>query len=443
MKAKKPIFTPPVQVSHLYYRLARVLVWAGMTRYHKVHGAKRLKHIPAKGTPAIFVSNHQNGMMDPLVSCSFVPQQIHWLTRADVFWNPMARHIMYGFNQMPIYRQRDRVQDIRERNDIIFDVCVERLHAGAAMGIFPEGNHHPFPALRPFKGGLSEMLARAAHKYPDLRHLQVVPVGVDYEDYAEFRRQLRVRSGPPVPFHDLLDAEGGIDKKAFNERLRLALAELVVNIQPSEAQPILHPAVRATRSTELSDELWETNAGVIASLAERWTQDEEWREAVKKAHAQWEQAWERAGRCGRPEAWGMKNEDTRVAPHNRRWMTPIALLLNLPSLPTELLIQRVVSKTVKQLEFVSTMTLGYGMILFPLTWLIESIIAGLVAPPGLGWIAAGCMWVWGQVGSRIRAWIVSKQHESQDAVNGTTFWNDPKMEGLRNAWKHYLDVVHS
>ena len=95
-------------------------------------------------------------MMDPLVSCSFVPRQIHWLTRADVFWNPIARHIMYGFNQMPIYRQRDRVADIRKRNDIIFDVCVERLRAGAMMGIFPEGNHAPFPSLRSFKGGLDQ-----------------------------------------------------------------------------------------------------------------------------------------------------------------------------------------------------------------------------------------------------------------------------------------------
>ena len=182
---------------------------------------------------------------------------------------------------------------------------------------------------------------------------------------------------------------------------------------------------------------------MIQSLAARWTQDEVWREDVKKAHSHWEHAWERADKKGRPEAWGMSNEDIRVAPHNQTLDDTHRLLLNLPSLPTEILIKRVVSKTVKQREFVSTMTLGYGMILFPLTWFIESIIAGLVAPPGLGWIAAGCMWVWGQVGSRIRAWIVSKQHESRDAVDGTTFWNETAMEEVRNAWKYYLEVVHS
>ena len=37
---------------------------------------------------------------------------------------------------MPVYRQRDRLADLRDRNDIIFDVCVDRMEAGAAMAFF-------------------------------------------------------------------------------------------------------------------------------------------------------------------------------------------------------------------------------------------------------------------------------------------------------------------
>ena len=82
---------------------------------------------------------------------------------------------------MPVYRQRDRVDQLRERNDVIFDACVDRMHAGAAMGIFPEGNHNPFPSLRALKGGLAEMLARAARRHPELKSIQLVPIGLDYE----------------------------------------------------------------------------------------------------------------------------------------------------------------------------------------------------------------------------------------------------------------------
>ena len=100
----RPILHPPIQVSHLYYRLTRVLVWGGITRYYKISGLDGFDQLPKPGTPAIFIGNHQNGMMDPMPFCGFVPQQIHWLTRADVFWNPVARHILYGYNQLPVYR---------------------------------------------------------------------------------------------------------------------------------------------------------------------------------------------------------------------------------------------------------------------------------------------------------------------------------------------------
>ena len=130
----RPILHPPIQVSHLYYRLTRILVWGGITRYFSISGMDDFEGLPAPGTPAIFIGNHQNGLMDPMPFSGFVPQQIHWLTRADVFWNPVARHILWGYNQMPVYRQRDRVDQLRERNDVIFDACVDRMHAGAAMG---------------------------------------------------------------------------------------------------------------------------------------------------------------------------------------------------------------------------------------------------------------------------------------------------------------------
>ena len=38
MAKTRPILTPPVQVSHLYYRLTRVLVWSGITRYFRIRG---------------------------------------------------------------------------------------------------------------------------------------------------------------------------------------------------------------------------------------------------------------------------------------------------------------------------------------------------------------------------------------------------------------------
>ena len=98
MAKTRPILTPPVQVSHLYYELTRVLVWSGITRYF-IRGLDGFDALPKPGTPAIFIGNHQNGMMDPMPICAFIPQQMHYLTRADVFWNPVFRHVLYGYSK--------------------------------------------------------------------------------------------------------------------------------------------------------------------------------------------------------------------------------------------------------------------------------------------------------------------------------------------------------
>lgn len=439
----RPILHPPIQVSHLYYRLTRILVWGGITRYYSISGLDGFEDLPAPGSPTIFIGNHQNGMMDPMPFCAFVPQQIHWLTRADVFWNPVARHILFGYNQMPVYRQRDRVDQIRERNDVIFDACVDRMHAGAAMGIFPEGNHNPFPSLRALKGGLAEMLARASRRHPELKAIQLVPIGLDYEHYVDWRRRFRVRAGQAIPFADLLQEDGTIDKHALNARVSEAFKHIMVDLQPEEAQPYLHPALRAFRTAEMSPEAWEAHTERLAQWEARWREDATWAEHVRDAHDQWHDAWTKAGTPGRPEAWGLAATEVRPAKPWVPWLQPLAMLANLPSYPAQMFVTRYVNKTIKKVEFVPTMRLGFGILLFPLSWLLWSVLAGLLAPGGWGWLTAGAVWLWGQAGSRLFAWTTSQIHDRHDALEGQSFWHDPKRSKLRDTWTAYLSLVNN
>ena len=439
----RPILHPPIQVSHLYYRLTRILVWGGITRYYSISGLDDFDTLPAPGTPTIFIGNHQNGMMDPMPFCGFVPQQIHWLTRADVFWNPVARHILFGYNQMPVYRQRDRVDQLRERNDVIFDACVDRMHAGAAMGIFPEGNHNPFPSLRALKGGLAEMLARAARRHPELKSIQLVPIGLDYEHYLDWRRRFRVRAGQSIPFADLLQEDGTIDKPALNARVREAFKHIMVDLQPEDAQPHLHSALRAHRTTEMTQENWEPFTTQLSAWEKRWTEDEGWSQRVKDTHAQWHEAWKEAGSPGRPEAWGTSAEDIRNSKPWAAWLHPLAMLANLPTYPAQWFVTRYVDKTIKNREFVPTVRLGLGIVLFPLWWFLLSIVAGLIAPAGWGWLTAGLVWFWGQAGSRFLAWSTTQQHDRADASDGRAFWHDAGLTKVRDAWKAYLEAVNN
>ena len=441
MAKTRPILTPPVQVSHIYYRLTRVLVWSGITRYFRIRGLDGFDTLPKPGTPAIFIGNHQNGMMDPMPICAFIPQQMHYLTRADVFWNPVFRHLLYGWNQMPVYRQRDRLVDLRLRNDIIFDLCVDRMEAGAAMALFPEGNHNPFPSLRPLKGGLAEMLARGARKHDSLRDIQLIPIGLDYEHYADWRRQLRVRAGAPIPYADCLNEDGTMDKVAFHARIETAFKKVMVDIQPVDGQQILHDGVRAKRTTELDPNAWKAIPAQLEAWRKRWSDDPTWSARVTEAHRAWQDAQQAHPAPGRPEAWGQGPEDVRFRRSWVRVLDPFARLAQLPTWPIAALIRQRVKKKVRKLEFVSTMRMGFAMVLFPIVWLIQSAVAGALAPEGWGVVAAAGMWVWGNVGSRLFGRHKDAMHTLQDAEDGQAFWHDPKHSEVRDAWKNYLDAL--
>ena len=157
-KKDQSFVEPPIQRRHIGYGLAVQLVQSGVKRFHRIERIEGLTNLPEPHEPTIIVGNHQNGLMDAIVqSAMLIPNQIHFLTRADVFSQKTARALLFSFNQMPIYRQRDKLSDARERNKRIFEICAARLNIGATIGLFPEGNHRAVKTLRPMRRGGKSM----------------------------------------------------------------------------------------------------------------------------------------------------------------------------------------------------------------------------------------------------------------------------------------------
>ena len=102
MSNNKPIITPPIQRATLPYYLTRELVKQGVRRFHRLIVFEGQENLPKGRNPIILVSNHQNGLMDPLIASGLLKTQLHWLTRADIFWNPIVRKVLLVFNQLPI-----------------------------------------------------------------------------------------------------------------------------------------------------------------------------------------------------------------------------------------------------------------------------------------------------------------------------------------------------
>ncbi|MFM9986629.1 MAG: 1-acyl-sn-glycerol-3-phosphate acyltransferase [Flavobacteriales bacterium] len=188
-----------------------------------------------KNKAVILVANHQNAMLDPVMLCLFLPRQLHWLTRADIFRKPRVNKLLRSLNMLPVYRERDKVDDLHGVNKLTFDECNDRLNGGAVLCVFPEGTHRGKKQLIALKKGVARMTMNAIGN--GVRELCIVPVGLDYENYYEYQSSLLIKIGKPINldcyqnrFTDQIKAQN-----ALMTDIRLALQEVMIDIQHNEA----------------------------------------------------------------------------------------------------------------------------------------------------------------------------------------------------------------
>lgn len=441
-RREKPFHEPPIHARHWGYQLALPWVWSGVTRFHRTSVRSGLENMPAPKTPTILVCNHQNGLMDPIIHCSFLPQHhIHWLTRSDIFYQKIVRALLFSFNMLPIYRRRDRLSDTRERNQRIFEVCVERLRLGAVVGLFPEGNHHGERGLRPLKRGVADMVTMAVNMDPTLlERLQVVPVGLDYEQYDGFQRRLGYRMGAPMDFRKHLsqerDGSWAMDVAGFARDLATTMQALMIDIpeQPVKGRDFV-PYAGALRTTEREGADFEQVRDRVKGLAKANNGDE----IVTAA--------ERLRASGALD--GVRPEDIgRTAAERRRgrvlpWvLAPFAVVGGLALWPVLPVLKAQADKRVKDICFKSTFKTTVGMVALPVFWLVLSVVAALVVgaqTDGWSWTAFGALYAFNVLGTRLAGSWYGLMRDEMGALAAKRFWAEGG-EKVR-VWSEYVNTI--
>jgi len=79
----------------------------------------------------------------------------------------------------------------------VYDAVFDRLSAGGAVGIFPEGGSHDRTELLPLKAGVAIMALGALAANPD-SGLKIVPCGMNYFHAHKFRSRAVVEFGNPI-----------------------------------------------------------------------------------------------------------------------------------------------------------------------------------------------------------------------------------------------------
>jgi len=191
-----------------------------------------LKNIPKNG-PIILAPNHQNALSDSLaviLTCNLQPV---FLGRADIFKKKLAAKILNFFKITPVYRIRDGKETL-DRNQEVFDNCVEILKKNKVICIYPEASHVGLKSMNPHKKAIPRIALLAAEKTNYEIDVKVVPVGLYFSHYYRFRRDLIVSYGEPLSsknYYRLYKEEG--EAKAtlqFRNDLHQAIRKIVVNV---------------------------------------------------------------------------------------------------------------------------------------------------------------------------------------------------------------------
>jgi glycerol-3-phosphate O-acyltransferase / dihydroxyacetone phosphate acyltransferase len=201
--------------------------------------------------PLVLVANHVNGLVDAALLVGALPVWPRMLAKSTLWKNPIIRPFVEGAQAIPVYRKQDQVDTAG--NEQMFEASHEVLISGGAMALFPEGKSHNEPRLQPLKTGLARIVLGAERKRPGLG-VRIVPVGLTFDEKEAFRSRALVQVGEPID--PAPEAEmGGTDNPAavrsLTARVDRGLKEVTLNYPSWEAAWLIGRAAELYGRAEL------------------------------------------------------------------------------------------------------------------------------------------------------------------------------------------------
>src|SRR3954451_22332962 len=184
------------------------------------------ERVPLKG-PVVMASNHAS-ILDPPLGGAGLRRGINYLARESLFRFPVVGWVLRNWNSVPVDRDGGGAAGLR--------AILDRLLAGGAIILFPEGTRTRDGKLQPARSGIGLTVIKS--KAP------VVPVRV-FGTYAAFGRQHRfprpkrvsVKYGKPMLFENLRTEAKSCTKPRLKEIYQQVANELMDEIGKLRIEP--------------------------------------------------------------------------------------------------------------------------------------------------------------------------------------------------------------
>lgn len=218
--------------------IQRVLCATLRLFYRRVEVAGQ-EHLAGPG-PVLFVLNHPNALIDPLVLLCRAGRPVSFLAKEPLFRMPLVGTLVRAMDSIPVWRRMDQADTSKNRGT--FDAARRVLARGGTIGLFPEGRSTDAPRLLPFRTGAARIALGAA----GAGGLRIVPAGLFYTRKDVFRSAVLLVFGLPIPVTAVPPGEDGeppaAPVRALTRRLEDALAELTIQADRHRAHRLIGAA---------------------------------------------------------------------------------------------------------------------------------------------------------------------------------------------------------
>ena len=207
----------------MIYRLLRWFTGIALHWFYSSIQVVGRDRIPSKG-PVLIAASHHNALVDALIAGWIAPRRLTLTAKATLMDNAFLSWLFPAVGVVPLRRASDERKRIGEagldsnRNTGAFESILDVLQNDGMVLIFPEGKSHSEPTLAPLKTGVSR-IALEARDTRGIRGLQIVPLGLSFEDKGNPGTAVLAEVGKPISMDSLGEIGVGTLTAIVAERL--------------------------------------------------------------------------------------------------------------------------------------------------------------------------------------------------------------------------------
>jgi 1-acyl-sn-glycerol-3-phosphate acyltransferase len=338
--------------------------------------------------PVLFAPNHQNALMDALAVLFTQNEETVFLARSDIFSGKILSKILFSMKILPVFRIRDGKEKLK-LNELIFQKTVDIIVLKKKIAIFPEAQHIDKRHLRILKKGIQRVAFQAEESHGFSLDVKIVPVGIYYSNYWNFRSVLMVRYGKPISVSDFYDLYRENQQKAMNalgDEMSAKIKGLIIHISDLSQYDTFETLreicdvptmIKAGIRKFTPEKKFEADKKVIAAVERFAAEKPTDFQKLSSKTIQYQQLLKKT-----------KMEDLYVEKRHHLLNFVFRFLALLAGFPIFLygglnnifpaLLPKLVTNKLKDRQFESSVVFVLGLILFPIFYLIQTTICQLL-----------------------------------------------------------------